>query len=321
MTDNQELNYLELLSQDLYDDEYLVSLTLPYLPPYRWDELIAFLDVRTIEGVETVLEGVYYRTVRMTTEQGQSVTGWLGVDNDESKQAIRLTLTKTLQPVLPQIVLKTGRMFDLDCNPHEMHQHLSKMNKVKSGIYVPGTRVPGSFDVFEMSVRAVLGQQITVKAAQTIAGRFAQKHGTPIQTNVVGLTHIFPTPAEILELEGSIADHLGPLGVTGRRSQTILALAEMIEEEKIDFSTCGDAESKIKELIKIPGIGPWTAHYIAMRTFKWPDAFPSTDYGVKKVLEPRTQKEITALAENWRPWRAYATINLWNSLSEGKEDV
>ncbi|HZK28755.1 MAG TPA: AlkA N-terminal domain-containing protein [Clostridia bacterium] len=314
MIDNQKLVYSELSSGHAHVDEHFISLTLPYRPPYLWDQFITFFDARTIEGVETVWEGAYYRTVRLMTREGQPVTGWLKVEHEEAGHAIRLTLSQPLLPVLSEIVARIQRMFDLDSDPEEIHDHLSKMNDIKRGLCVLGTRVPGSFDPFEMSVRAVLGQQITVKAARTLAGRLAQTFGIPIQTDVDGLTHTFPSPERIVGLEGSIADQLGPLGVTGRRSHTILALAQIIESETMDFASCADAELKVKELMKISGIGPWTAHYIAMRTFKWPDAFPCADYGIKKALAPRTQKEIEVLAGKWRPWRAYATVNLWNSL-------
>jgi AraC family transcriptional regulator of adaptative response / DNA-3-methyladenine glycosylase II len=178
----------------------------------------------------------------------------------------------------------------------------------------PGTRLPGSFDVFEMCVRAILGQQITVKAAGTLAARMAATLGTPINTQIQGLTHTFPAATDILALSPPIEDSLGPLGITGARARTIAALAQAITGSRLDLSLAAQPEEQLQALCDLPGIGPWTANYIVMRALGWPDAFLETDYGVKKSLEPLTPKEIARLAQQWRPWRSYATINLWNSL-------
>ncbi len=290
------------------------SLTLPYNPPYLWDELLAFWAGRAIDGVERVQEGSYTRTVRLRSQDGLLREGWFRVENLVPDQALRLSFHPDLEPVLSQIEFKVRHMFDLDMDPADLVEALSSMNTIRQGLFVPGARVPGAFSPFEMSVRAILGQQITVKAARTLAGRLALTYGDPIETGLEGLTRHFPTEQTILDLGEAIADRLGPLGLTGRRSLTIRALADLILSDRLDLLSYEDAEVKLKELQKIPGIGPWTAHYIAMRSMKWPDAFPGTDYGVKKLLEPRSQKEIDALAESWRPWRAYAVINIWNAL-------
>jgi AraC family transcriptional regulator of adaptative response / DNA-3-methyladenine glycosylase II len=174
--------------------------------------------------------------------------------------------------------------------------------------------LPGSFDVFEMCVRAILGQQITVKAAGTLAARITAALGTPIDTQIHGLTHTFPAVSDILALNSSVEAKLGSLGVTGARSRTIAALAQAISDSRLDLSLAAQPEEQLKALCDLPGIGPWTANYIVMRGLGWPDAFLETDYGVKKALEPLTPKEIARLAQQWRPWRSYATINLWNSL-------
>jgi len=160
----------------------------------------------------------------------------------------------------------------------------------------------------------VLGQQITVKAACTVTARLVEAHGTPVQTGIEGLTHAFPSPEAIIALDGPIGDHLGPLGITGTRADTILELARAFVQDSIHFNLCSLPEVEVNKLMAIRGIGSWTAQYIAMRAMGWPDAFPHTDHGVMKALAPRTSNEIAALAEEWRPWRSYATINLWNSL-------
>lgn len=281
---------------------------LAYQPPYRWQRLLDFWAGRAIDGVEQVVGGVYFRTVKIKE------AGWIRVEHHPEKQALSLTVPEALIPDLPLLEARVRHMFDLDADPAEIDRHLSSMNEIQEGLFHPGTRVPGSYDSFEMCVRAILGQQITVKAARTIASRLAADLGEAVDAGMEGLDRLFPSPVTIAGLEEGVADRLGPLGVTGRRSLTIQKLAELHLAESMDFFSDRDIESKMKTLLAIPGIGPWTAQYIAMRTFKWPDAFPGTDYGVKKALEPRSQKEIDKLAENWRPYRAYATVNIWNSL-------
>jgi AraC family transcriptional regulator of adaptative response / DNA-3-methyladenine glycosylase II len=177
-----------------------------------------------------------------------------------------------------------------------------------------GIRVPGCFNAFELAVWAVLGQQITVKAASALVARVANAYGTSIQTGIEVLTHIFPAPEDILSLDGAIENHLGVLGVTAVRSKTLYELAKAGVYGQISFGICVQPEEEIKKLTAIRGIGISTAQYIAMRAMEWPDAFLETDVGVKKALEPRTSKELLEMAEAWRPWRSYATVNLWNAL-------
>lgn len=291
----------------------IITRDLHYRPPYQWDRLLTFLEGRAIDGVELVRGGAYWRVVREETVAGKQLTGWIRVANHPPENHLRLTLPEHLRPVLAQIERKAGRMFDIDCDPLEIFDQLQSMNEIQAGLCVAGTRVPGTYDVFEMCVRAVLGQQITVRAARTLASRLALSLGEPVETGIEGLTRAFPHFSSILEMGDAVSDTLGPLGVMGQRSRTIFALAEQIRDQVLDPETSQDVESRIDALMKVRGIGPWTAQYLAMRALKWPDAFPATDYGVKKVLEPRTQKEIQILADAWRPWRAYATVNIWNS--------
>lgn len=291
-----------------------ITLALGYRPPYQWPQMLSFLAIRAIPGVEMVKDNAYWRTVRLMNKDGQYVSGWLRVAHQPQKNALTVTISSALLPVLHQILVRIRHLFDLYCDPDVVYEALVSMNDIHSGLCVLGTRLPGCFDSFEMAVRAILGQQITAKAARTLATRFTQTYGTPVETGVEGLTHVFPSPDTIVTLEGDIADHLGPLGITGVRSKTILELARALMQGHINFNYCAQPELEMKKLMSIPGIGTWTTDYIAMRAMGWPDAFPHTDYGVKKALAPRTSKEIMALAGAWRPWRSYATINLWNSL-------
>ena len=291
-----------------------ITVLLGYRPPYRWDEMMTFLQGRSITGVDFVKDNAYWRTAYFITPKEKGVYGWIKVHNIPKKNALGVTISETLLPALPQVLARIRQMFDLYCDPDAVYEVISSMNDIRPGLCTIGTRLPGSFEPFEMAVRAVLGQQITVKAASTLAGRIVQIYGTPIETGIEGLTHMFPSPEAILALDGSIENHFGALGVTAARSRTIKELAMAMVENNIDFGLCSDPLEEMKKLMTIPGIGSWTAQYIAMRTMEWTDAFLETDIGVKKAMGGLTPKEMLKIAEAWRPWRSYATINLWNSL-------
>jgi AraC family transcriptional regulator of adaptative response / DNA-3-methyladenine glycosylase II len=343
-----------------------MTVALGYRPPYSWEQIRDFLGSRAIAGVEKVENDCYWRTVSLPaptkgrsqqgdnelTHAGARLHGWLRVGNDPRRNRLVVAVSYSLLPAIPQVLARVRLLFDLACGPQAVHEGLLSLNDIAPGLNALGTRVPGSFDAFEMTVRAVLGQQITVKAAGTLAARLAQAYGAPIDTGIEGLTHVFPSSRDILVLGGSdpssaqlaeqvgaqpteqvgaqlaeqagaqpteppstqLADRLGPLGIIASRSRTIFALAAALEAGTLDLSSSAQAEEQLALLQTLPGIGPWTAHYIAMRALNWPDAFLPTDYGVKKALPGRTPREIEALAEAWRPWRAYATMNLWQSL-------
>ncbi len=291
-----------------------VTLALGYRPPYQWRQILNFLAARAIPGVETVCDDSYMRTVHYAYGEQKHVYGWLRVGHLPQKNALAVTVSSALLPALPHLLARVRNMFDLYCRPDAVYETLLVMNSIKPGLCVPGTRLPGCFEPFETSVRAVLGQQITVKAASTLAGRLAQAYGKPVETGLPGLTHAFPSTHDIAALGGDITARLGPLGITQLRANTILELARKIAGGEIEFTLCVQPETEIKKLLSITGIGSWTAQYIAMRAMGWPDAFPHTDHGIKKALAPLSETEILKTAETWRPWRGYATINLWNSL-------
>ena len=291
-----------------------ITLALGYRPPYQWERMLDFLAARAIPGVEVVRDGEYLRTVHIIREARPPLSGWIRIGNLPQKRVLTVTVDATLLPALSQVLARVRHLFDLYCDPGAVHETLAGMNAIRPGLCVQGTRLPGCFDAFEMAVRAILGQQITVKAARTLAARLVQAHGGSIATGIEGLTHVFPSPDVIVALDGPIGDHLGPLGITGARARTILALARAFTAGEIDFGRGIAPETQIEKLMAVPGIGVWTAHYLAMRAMGWPDAFLHTDVGVRKALAPRTPEQILALAESWRPWRSYATVNLWNSL-------
>ncbi len=295
-------------------DADAVTLSLAYRPPYRWDAMLRFLEQRAIAGVERVENGAYRRAVRL-----HSVSGWLSVTDAPEQFALQVTVSASLLSALPQVLARVRRMFDLDSDPDTIDALLASMGEVQPGLPVPGMRLPGCFDAFEMAARAVLGQQITVKAARTLASRLVDAYGTPIDTPISGLTHTFPPPAILLALEGPIESRLGPLGIISTRAQTLLALASALQSQTIELDLCPNPEAEMKKLMSIRGIGNWTAQYIAMRAMAWPDAFLETDAGIKKALTPRTAKEMLALSVCWRPWRSYAMMNLWYSLEGGEK--
>lgn len=292
----------------------LITLALGYRPPYPWDDMLDFLARRAIAGVEVVKSGEYMRTVRLEDAEGRHAFGWIRVGHAPRKNALAVGVSETLLPVLPQVLARVRHLFDLYCEPNAIYEALQAMNDVKPGLCVLGTRVPGCFNAFEMAVRAVLGQQITVKAAGTLAARIAEAYGTPVRTGVEGLTRTFPMPGDVMALGDAAADRLGALGVTAARSNTIVALACALSQGEIHCDLCGQPEEEIRKLKGIRGVGSWTAQYIAMRAMEWPDAFLETDAGVKRALPSCTSKELVAMAEAWRPWRSYATVNLWNAL-------
>ena len=291
-----------------------ITLALGYRPPYRWEEMLRFLAERAIAGVEVVKDNEYMRTAHFENAEGRQVYGVVRVRHNAQKNALNVTVSGDLLPVIPQVLARVKHLFDLYCDPGSIYETLKTMNDIRPNLCILGTRVPGCFDDFEMTVRVVLGQQITVKAASTLTARIVKYFGIPVQTGVVGLTHIFPSPESILAMGEDIENNFGALGVTSARSNTILELARVFVRSEINFDLCAEPEEEIKKLKMIKGIGSWTAQYIAMRSMEWPDAFLETDAGVKKALQPYTSKELLKIAEAWRPYRSYATANLWNTL-------
>ena len=288
-----------------------ITVTLGYRPPYRWEEMLEFLAGRAIQGVEKVEEDRYFRTVRLADQTGKICAGWIQVSRHPKMDGLNVTLSDTLIPVLSQVLSRVRQLFDLYCDPDAVYEVLQVMNELQPGLCVKGRRVPGCFVPFETAVRAALGQQITVKAASTLAGRMATELGTPVETGIDGLTCTFPTAADITSLGDSIQDRLGTLGVISPRSACIRALAEALNRGEIRLDQSADPVQEMKKLQSIRGIGSWTAQYIAMRTMSWPDAFLETDAGVKHALPGKSARKLLALAERWRPWRSYAVVNLW----------
>ncbi len=294
-----------------------LTVTLGYRPPYRWEDILRFFAARAVPGIELVQQGRYLRTVHLNTPEGKTISGWICVGHQPAKHALSLTMSENLLPVLSQVLARVKHLFDLYGDPHAIHETFSAANARHPGFFKIGTRLPACFDSFEMAVRAILGQQISVKAANTLAARIVQAFGRPVHTGIEGLTHIFPTGDDFLALDGPLENHLGPLGVTAARAGTIRALAQALRDGKIRLDANAHPEKEIQNLLAVRGIGNWTAQYIAMRAMAWPDAFLEADAGVKKALGAYNAADIADMAESWRPWRSYATLGLWNTLING----
>jgi AraC family transcriptional regulator of adaptative response / DNA-3-methyladenine glycosylase II len=283
------------------------SFRLGYRPPFDWEQILGFLSRRAIPQVEVVQDGAYFRTVRLN-RQSREYTGFLEVRHEPEQRMISVRLSDTLIPVCPVVLERTRRLFDLEGDPAAIGMVLGPLAEGR-----PGLRVPGSFGGFEMSVRAILGQQVSVAAARTMAGRLAVRFGAPISVPVPSLGYLFPKPACIAR---ATVEEIGQLGITGRRAQTLIALAQAISSGDLVLEPGNRVEGTLRQLRNIPGVGEWTAQYIAMRALSWPDAFPHTDLGLRKALGENNPKKILEMTEKWRPWRAYAALHLWSNLEK-----
>jgi len=281
------------------------SFRLSYRSPMDWKHLMAFLSRRAIPQVETVNDNAYFRTVRLS-RQNTEYTGFLEVRNEPAQRMISVRLSDTLAPVCVMVLERIKRLFDLEANPVAINKVLGPLARPH-----PGLRVPGSFDGFEMTVRAVLGQQVSVIGARTLAGRFVARFGTRINVPIESLGYLFPTAARMAR---ATVDEIGQLGIVGKRAETIIALARALSSGALILEPGNRVEGTLRLLRQIPGIGEWTAQYIAMRGLSWPDAFPHTDLGICKALGEKHPKKVLAMAEKWRPWRAYAVLHLWAQL-------
>jgi AraC family transcriptional regulator of adaptative response / DNA-3-methyladenine glycosylase II len=308
-----------------------ITLTLGYRPPYDWDGILAFLAARAIPGVERVSDGAYRRTVilcRAGADSDVAHRGWVEVRPFPAQAQVHVTVPTSLLPVLTQVLARLRHLFDLDCEPMAISDRLTSLDAIRPGLRVPGIRVPGAFDGFELAVRAILGQQISVKSARTLAARLAAAFGEPIDPNAgIGnatdaLTTAMPTAAQIAALPSPVEAALGPLGIIGARARAIRELAEAVVQGQIDLTPTADAPKMMEQLESVRGIGHWTAEYVAMRALAWPDAFPQADLGIKTALGRALgldghppPRQVRELAETWKPWRSYAALSLWRSLA------
>ncbi len=287
-----------------------VCLRLGFRPPFDWDQITGFLRIRAIPGVEVVSANEYARSVAVGSYRGvlrvrPGKGDWLELEisNDASGE-------------LSRIVAGVRAVFDLGADPQRISEHLGDHRLLRKAVRrCPGLRVPGAWDPFELTVRAILGQQVTVRGATTLAGRIAARYGASIETDVAGIDRLFPRPEAMVEME------VAGQGMPTRRAETVRALAKTIERGERLFD--GEPSEFVDTLCGIPGLGPWTANYVAMRALGDPDSFPASDLGLRKAVANierggmPTAAQLERTAESWRPWRSYAAMYLWKSLDSG----
>lgn len=282
------------------------TLHLSYRPPFDWAGLLRFLRARELKGVERIEEDRYLRTAQLGGH-----TGWIHVRHAPKKHALLVELTHLLTPVLPALLGRLRHVFDLSARPDVIAAQLMRDRLLGDAVQRnPGLRVPGAFDGFELAVRAILGQQVTVRAATTLAGRFVEAFGEPIETPQAGLTRLCPTARRIA---GATVDEVASLGIIRTRARSMIALAQEITSGRLRLEAGAQPDGTIAQLVALPGIGMWTAHYIAMRGLHWPDAFPKEDVAMRKRLGGVTAARAEELSQAWRPWRSYAMLHLWQS--------
>ncbi|MGH8372221.1 MAG: AlkA N-terminal domain-containing protein [Gammaproteobacteria bacterium] len=284
-----------------------LNLRLAYRPPYDWKSLHAFLAARALPGVERVTSQSYARSIRVN-----DVSGWLEIRQVKAADALDLSVHGLDPSALFNVVSRVRQMLDLAADPADVRAVLRRDALLVPLLRArPGLRVPGAWDPFEIAVRAVLGQQISVAAARTFAARLVAKYGSPI-TAGDGLTHLFPEPAQL-----ATAD-LSAIGLTRSRAATIKALATAVRDGIVCFDANSSADEVRAALLDIAGIGSWTAEYIAMRGLGDPDAFPAEDLILRRMAgrgKPLTAAALRKHSQVWRPWRAYVVMHLWRAAS------
>lgn len=280
------------------------ALQLAFRPPYDWTGMLAFLRTRALKGVEWVTDEFYARTVRLG-----DCKGWIKVAKAKGKNALLVEFTHGLAPVLPALLNRVRDLFDLNARPEIISRHLAKDKRLAPLVKANrGLRLPGAFDGFELGLRAILGQQITVKAATTLACRLVAAFGEPAETPFPELNRFTPLATKLAKAS---VDEIARLGIVSARCRTICAWAEGHVSGQL-FSN-HDPEAAIERLSELPGIGPWTANYIAMRALRWPDAFPKEDIAMRKRLGGVSAKQAEEMSQGWRPWRSYALLHIWNA--------
>ncbi len=287
-----------------------VTLLLRYRAPYDWDAMLGYLRARAIPGVEVVANGSYSRTIELSGARGTVTVCY------HDATALRATVRFPKLSALPAIIARLRSTFDLSADPGAIANHLAEDPLLRPLVGMrPGLRVPGAWDGFELAVRAFLGQQITVVAAVGLAGKLVAHYGAPVERATVdGLSRAFPDPERLAKAD------LSSLGMPQRRAAAISAMAAAVLDEPGILGRQKTLDEAIGKLRELPGVGGWTAHYIAMRELREPDAFPAADAGLLRALavlegKRRSPAELLKRSEEWRPWRAYAAQHLWTSLA------
>jgi AraC family transcriptional regulator of adaptative response / DNA-3-methyladenine glycosylase II len=285
-----------------------IVVRLPYKPPYDWDAMIRFLADRAIAGVERVEPRRYARTLAVDGSRGVVIV------TPRADGALTAEIRFPKLKALPAVIARVRRVFDLSADPTLIAAHLSQDSALAPLVAArPGLRAPGAWDGFELAVRAILGQQITVGAARALAGKLVAAFGEPIDEPAaaqLGLTHVFPAPERL------VGQDIAALGMPRARGAALEALARTVAEDPAIFTPRSDLASAIAALKALPGVGEWTAQYIALRELREPDAFPQADIGLMRAMtdeagERPSPEALLARSQAWSPWRAYAAQHLW----------
>ncbi len=286
-----------------------IVLRLGYRPPFAWRELVDFLVGRGSPHSERLVDGVYVRTLTV-----RDTSGWIAATHDADRCQVQVEVAPELLESLIPLQKLLRSLFDLDAHPSVICAHLRKDPQLAPRVdRCPGLRVPGAVNGFELALRSVVGQQISVKAASTVYSRMVERFGDPIETPYPGLDRVGPSAVRMAELS---LPELGEVGLTQQRASTIRGVARAIVDGKVDFERAEPSELA-SHLLELPGIGPWTASYIAMRGLGDPDALPLADRGLLRGLELQRPAELEARAVAWSPWRAYAAVHIWNDSTGG----
>ncbi len=296
-----------------------ITLRLAYRPPLAWNSLCDYLAARLIKGVEAITPTTqtYLRTVRLPHQQA-TLEGWISVSHLPQEHQLQVQVAASLTPVLMPLLARVRQLFDLDANPVSIEEHLIADPLMANQIRrTPGLRVAGAFEPFELAIRAVLGQQISVAGASTLAARLVRQFGTAVESPFPGLTHHFPYAAALAAIP---VEQIASLGMPHSRAATIVAMAQFAAQGGLEMTPGTTLEQATAQMKMVRGIGEWTAQYIALRALRYPDAFPAGDLGLQKAaasdgVDKISQAQLLLQAQPWSPWRGYAALLLWQSLN------
>jgi AraC family transcriptional regulator, regulatory protein of adaptative response / DNA-3-methyladenine glycosylase II len=317
------------VKNSLQQEHGSLQIQLGFRPPYDAQALLKFWQERQLDTMELIANYPYPTLGNLplfdiknppglirslgVEHQGQWLVGWLQACPDVEKNVLRVRMSEAFAPALPMLTQRLRAAFDLDADPAGIDAALH--SSFKAGV---GMRVPGSLDGFEIAVRAILGQQVTVAAGRTFTQRVLQTFGEPIQTPWPQITRCFPKPVVLAQ---ATPDSLGALGIVRQRQTSLIAISRAVASGELNLNSPPQPLKVIEQLQELPGIGEWTANYIAMRALRWPDAFPAGDIALHNALGFRDEKSPTkraklaeAASQAWRPWRSYAVFRVWAGL-------
>ena len=301
----------------MQNSQHSLSYFLPYTAPYDWTWMTSFLGARALAGIEHFEHHengavTYRRTLSLSVEnenenENEIVTGWLTWQPLPEQNVVALALSPSLDIHRDAVIKRVRNLLDLDADPQQIAETLGPLVGESAGL-----RLPGAIDSFELTVRAILGQLVSVKMAATFCARLAERWGEPIYTPFAELTRLFPTPARIATLN---VDELRAIGVQAKRAACLINVARAVRDGELPLYSIQDTGEGIKQLIAMPGIGAWTANYIAMRAWGERDIFLHSDYLIKQRFPNMTPATINRYAKIWKPWRSYATLLIWNNAN------